>query len=355
MKKNKIVLAGICCLATAFCGVLAVQNSTVSADVAAPTSVNDTQNHFFMEAGAAVRKNAGSVGIRYTTYVSQEWYNLATQNGTVDVTFYTDIDKDGNVDAGEAQTLAAEEEVVFDSEYQGRTGLYKFTGALTYTNLEAQEWTNADRTLAYNMQLEGQAYAVIDGVADPVMAYQNDNVRSMGEVADIALKGEASGLDDYTATEETMLAGYRTTANAVEYVDATYNTLNVGATYANANILKVSMADENDTYTAGTFAFDNDVATATAASDAYATVYTDKGIIETNFKVCKGVIKTATDWENNLDKAEKTNGYYYLANDITGYPTLSMDTRKTDSQSAFQGVFDGGGHTASFSLTSFNG
>lgn len=363
MKKKGIITAGICCLATALCGLLALQNTgNVSADVATPASVNDTENHFFMETGAAVRKNADSVGIRYTAYVSQEWYDLATQNGAT-VKFYTAIDKDGNVDENEAVPVEATEALSFgeydgeNTKYEGRTNLYKFTGALTYTNLEAQEWTDEQRTQAYNMQLDGQAYAVItnaDTTTQTVNAVQDDNVRSMGEVADFALKGEASGLDDYTATEETMLADYRTTANAVEYVDATYNTLNVGATYEDAKILKVTMADTNDTYTDGTFAFNNDVATANAASDAYATVYTDKGIIETNFKVCKKVIKNVTDWDNAFDVTGEIKGYHYLANDIENYPDLAI-TKAVSSANSFQGVFDGGGHTANITLTSNNG
>lgn len=370
-KKKSIVMAGICCLATALCGAIAVQTAqTVSAEVAAPTAVTDTENHFFMETGAAVRKNADSVGIRYTAYVSQEWYDLATQNEAT-VAFYTAIDKDGNVDDNEAVPVAALETLSFTStydgeneKYEGRENLYKFTGALTYTNLETQEWTAEQKTLAYNMQLVGRAYAVItksDSSTERVDAYQNDNARSMAEVADTALKAEdAAGTSnadagELTATEETKIAGYRTTTTATEYIDAANGTMDASATYAGANIVKVKMADANDTYEDGVFNFEHDKTTATKADDAKATVYTDKGIIETNFKVCTKVIKSATDWDNVFDVTGDITGYYYyLGNDITGYPDLAV-TKGVSSANGFKGVFDGGGHTASFTLTSNNG
>lgn len=365
MKKMKIIttLAGACCLTALAGGLLAQNRVQAAAEVTAPTAVTDVTNHFFMEPGAAVRKNLDSVGIRYTAYVSEAWYNLATANDAT-VAFYTDIDKDGNTDEGEAVTAKAGEAVSFTTTYEGRENLYKVTGALTYTNLETGAWTNDQRTLAYNMQLEGQVYAMItkaDGSTERIDAVQSDNVRSMGEVADYALKDEESeghlsaDTGEFTTTEETKLAGYRTTKNATAYIDAQNGIMDVDATYAGANIVKVKMSDTNDTYSEGVFNFNNDVSKATKADDEYATVYTDKGIIETNFKVCTKVIKSAEDWENALDKQEKTFGYYYLANDINGYPTLSMDVRRAQSTDAFQGVFDGGGHTASFSLTSHNG
>ena len=353
--KKRIVMVGICCLATSLCGLLTVQKQgSASAEVSAPASVTDVENHFFMETGASVRKNTDSVGIRYNTTVN----------------FYTDIDKNGNVDKNEAVTVEADEEISFSYEYaglnenySGRTNLYKFTGSITYTNLDAAEWSDEQRTIAYNMQLSGQAYAVItksDGSTERVNAFSNDNVRSMAEVADMAIKQETSdgnfGKDEgnLTKAEEDKIAGYRKTESAKVYINAVDGAMNVGETYNGAKIVKVK-ADSSVVYNAenGTFTFKDIDSNITAAVVKNATLYTDKGIIETAFNVCTKVIKSADDWSAVFNVKDVTiSGYYYLVNDITDYPIVNMKTNPGASGTPFTGTFDGDGHTVNVTLNS---
>lgn len=361
MRKFKhVAIAGICCLAALAGGFWTQKDvATVSAE-GTLTDLNTTENHFYMEPGAYVRVATNSSGIRFSTCVSDEWYQLATKDGAT-VEFHTVIDKYDNEDEGEEIDLTATH-----LTYDEKTKIHNFTGDIVYNDL-----TEEEKVLAYNMQLEAYSYAVIKkaGEADVKISSQPNGVsRSMAEAADIALKAEAAnGYADsdggnFNIETEGVLNNYRIIKETTAYVEPTEGTLSMPQGFENATILKVNMADTNDTYdaTAGTFAFDNDVATATEASDAYATVYTDKGIIETNFKVCTAVITNITEFKNAVAPdtvSSVITGYYYLANDIgseTDYPTINPSW-KVSGATAFKGVFDGGGHEMNVTLTSSTG
>ena len=361
MKKiKKIAIAGLCCFAAVAGGVLLQNDATSVSAEGTFTSVHDVEGHFYMDNGAAVRLNEGSSGIRFETYVSQDWYNYASNNGEKTVTFYTSIDKDGNTDSGEAKIVLAKEALSFDE----KTNLYRFTGAIVYDNLD--EATDAVKVEAHNMQLVGKAYAVIDDgtTQTTVWADTDDNVRSMAEVADSTIKLEGTEvdgnvIDKYTPSEETVLKSYYTSKKKTMYVENTGATLDVTPEFAGAKVLKVAMQDTNDTYNAGALTFNDDVATATAASDAYATVYTDKGIVETNFKVCTAVITNVTDFVTAFNVDANITGYYYLANDIApkqdgSYEIVKL-TKGISSAKAFKGTFDGGGHTLNLEVGNGNG
>ena len=361
MRKFKhVAIAGICCLAALAGGFWTQKDvATVSAE-GTLTDLNTTENHFYMEPGAYVRVATNSSGIRFSTCVSDEWYQLATKDGAT-VEFHTVIDKYDNEDEGEEIDLTATH-----LTYDEKTKIHNFTGDIVYNDL-----TEAEKVLAYNMQLEAYSYAVIKkaGEADVKISSQPNGVsRSMAEAADIALKAEAangyadSDEGNFNIETEGVLNNYRIIKQTTAYVEPTDGTLVMPKGFEDATILKVNMADENDTYdaTAGTFAFDNDVATATAASNAYATVYTDKGIVETNFKVCTAVITDIADFKSAVTPDNPTGditGYYYLANDIgskTDYPSITP-AWKVSGSTAFAGVFDGAGHEMNVTLGAATG
>ena len=349
-KIKQIAIAGLCFMAAATGGVLLQKEVTPASANDTFESVHDVEGHFYMDGGASVRLEEGSTGIRFSAYVSKAWYDYASNSGANTITFYTSIDKDGNTDLDEAEIVPAKEEVAFDE----KTNLYWYTGALVYDNLD--DLSSEEKVQAYNMQLVGKAYAVIDDgtTQTTVWADTDDNVRSMAEVADTTIKLEGTEVDGevvdkYDSDDETLLKAYYTSKAKTMYVENTGATLDVASEYAGANVLKVAMKDQNDTYNAGALTFDNDVATATAASDEYATVYTDKGIVEVNFKVCTGVIANVTDFVSAFNVDANITGYYYLANDIApkqdgSYEIVKL-TKTISSGKAFKGTFDGGGHT----------
>lgn len=339
-KMKMLVLAGICFVTTAVCGVLTQKANVVAAETL--TDIQAVAGHFQMVDGAEVRLATNASGIRFRTTVSKEWYDLATKDGAT-VKFYTIVNKYNNEDANEwSAPIEATEKVDFSN---GVTK-YEFTGAIVYNAL-SEEYLSA----AYNLQLEAKSYAEISKEGEEtITVYADktnvDTIRSVAEVADNLMRTEGATAD-LTPEKLSILDGFRIIEKANVYIDKTNGTFDVTTVIKNAEVLKVVMDDENDTYADGVYNFNDEITTAASASSAI--IYTNLGIIETDFNVCTKVIKTATDWTTVFNATSLITGYYYLDNDITDYPTIAI-TKKISSDYAFKGVFDGGGHTASFTV-----
>lgn len=340
-KMKMLVLAGICFVTTAVCGVLTQKANVVAAETL--TDIQAVAGHFQMVDGAEVRLATNASGIRFRTTVSKEWYDLATKDGAT-VKFYTIVNKYNNEDANEwSAPIEATEKVDFSN---GVTK-YEFTGAIVYNAL-SEEYLSA----AYNLQLEAKSYAEISKEGEEtITVYADktdvDTIRSVAEVADNLMRTEGATAD-LTPEKLSILDGFRIIEKANVYIDKTNGTFDVTTVIKNAEVLKVVMDDENDTYADGVYNFNDEITTAASASSAI--IYTNLGIIETDFNVCTKVIKTATDWTTVFGATSLITGYYYLDNDITDYPTIAI-TKSISSSYAFKGVFDGGGHTANFTVS----
>ena len=336
-----VAMAGLCCATTAICGFFAQKDFKI-ASAETLTDINAVAGHFQMVDGAEVRLSTNSSGIRFRTSVSKEWYELATKDGAT-VKFYTVVNKYNNEDADEWSDPIEATEIV---DFSGDVTEYEFTGAIIYNNLP-EEYLTA----AYNLQLEAKAYAVIskEGVED-ITVYADrtnaDTARSVAEVADNLMRTDGATAD-LTSEKLAILDGFRIIEKANVYIDKTNGTFDVTTVIKDAQILKVVMADSNDTYVDGVYNFDDTITTAASLSEAI--IYTNLGIIETDFNVCTKVIKDVSDWITVFNATGTINGYYYLGNDIKDHPTLAI-TKSISSANAFMGVFDGGGHTASFTV-----
>ncbi len=342
MKKNRkhfkflVVVGALCLTAAISLGLVNQNNVTASAN---EITIESVDGNFYMEHGARVRIVPGSSGIRFCTRVSEEWYNLATADGQT-VEFYTSVDKYNNEDEGEEVVLKADELSKDDDGYY-------FSGSIVYDALEEQ-YENA----AFNMQLEATAYAIIkkDGSEiKKVVAASDDNVRSMAEVADKAIRRDS---EKYNNEQIAILNNYRKIETVEQFVDSTFDTFDITTVYEGATLLKVDMIDSGDSYVDSKFSFvaNNE----NTPRESLAVLFTDKGIIEANFKVCAKVIRTVDDWSSVFNQSGIIKGYYYLENNITGYKSLNLSTA-ANSANAFSGVLDGGGHSASFSLASKTG
>ena len=368
-----------------------------------PTSAEVTEpaSGFAMTEGASIRKT-GDVGIRFTSNVTQDWYNSVTQGGAVVEfgTLITNTPTDGSeitINSANVVAIPCTATPKFDS------GTFSYSGSVTYSDL-----TETQLLLAPIVQLTGRGYAKVTSTVGEeatekvqyFYAESNDNSRSMNQVATRAIEaGETiQNAEDYTRLGEVAYdntLGFieeskenytvSVTGDFGENVKAYIGTNEVDATYENG-----SLTIDKTALPAGlTLGKDYSLTLVNAAQNmafSQRVLFVTKAIrtaddldvfditmakVREAFTKDDGVTSGEVDMSADGNNTYYVDGYYYLANDIDASEkvikqsglTLSEtidgvtlnyrnngDTYYVGNQSdyiGFRGVFEGAGHTIS--------
>lgn len=391
MKKKYLLATLFTGLCAVFCGGVVLN---LPADVSAKAiDGTDTQTEavFAMQKGAAVRKNAGSTGIRFSTDINQQWYNdtlsaYASYTG-VKVELHTlvarnaaltDVNEDGitdekdltvsmiaadpnNVGLNEAMDYLDEGTIEFKTD--SASDIYTYRAVTTYNTTKCTEKT-------YAMELVARSYAVVtytDGdtekTSEPVYADSEENVRAMRTVANMAiLEGEqySENLAHYVkvGTRTTEMKYYQTSDDTSKSV--TLNQLPSGeyTGYLNASKIGVTVTDGAISLT------DLDTSGLTLGETYYVSVFTaDNKVYSAPFMYVTKAIDEASDMSVLQISATNTKveGYYVLTEDISGATianALSGNSANVNYRESadvgFDGTFDGQGHTLDITVTATN-
>ena len=355
MKKTKkyvSVLAGLSC---AFLGLgcFALKAQTARADNAVlpfPDKWFSTAlDGFEMLQGASVRKNAEDPGLRFSTTITKAAYDsLVATYPSAELRFYTLVDKASNEDEGE------EIEILGNIAFSEEDNAYIYHASVIFEDL-----TEADKTVAYAMELEARSYVdVLDesgNVLAVYSAYGNDNVRSMRAVANAALLAGGYAND----TEKAIIEQYVGEAVRCETLDfceaiegqtnaylarGAYDSLTKGYSAVYYGAKKVGVISESGelTFLEG-YEYFNELGDKVKLS-----FFNDENDVysaEMQY-VTKG-IKTEADLSClTLSGSEELTGFYALGNDLTTVTDTfnPQPNCATTTTAGFAGVFEGNGY-----------
>ena len=351
-KKIAVLLATmlVCCLGA----LLSISVSTSSAEVA------QAQDNFYMLNGAAIRLKQGEFGIRYSTVVTESFYDslLATYGGDATVEFYTVI--------GKGEEFADEQEYLADETptFDGVTHQYVYHEAVYFDSADADTELNAKAYV--KVTPNGQEPVTIDAVSEDMM-------RSMRGVAlDLLVSGEYETADKavieaYVGGEITVRSD--TATEVIGHYDSTdkygkielplsagtytayYGAKKLGSAQISAESKEMELCS---------------ISGLTVGDDYKVSLYNEdtKTVYQKSFKCVTKILTEAADLE--IFKVREVDGkyeglfdgYYVLGNDITatGY-THAVGMTGIDGESSrwfmttakykncgLTGTFDGNGH-----------
>lgn len=350
---------------------------------------------FYMEFGARVRNKKDSVGIRFDTVVSEEYYNglKTTYGADAKIEFHTlvarfqdlkDVNEDEKIDETDLTTamIAKDLQNVGANEADDLTdkGTISFATAEldgeTYTYKAAMLY-NADGMTykTYAMELVARSYVKVtymDGEEEKeyvAYAESNDNIRAMRTVANAAvIDGEdATYLAKYVGTvTENAATGYLGLNNTQATLEAKNLPTAVTTGYIGGRKVNVSVTENGltATYTA------EDVAELEAGENkkAVLSLFDENGNVYRNeCTVATKVINSVEDFSVLYLTASDTviDGYYVLGCDIGSVddPYIEKNQAGTSGQSPhlnpgagsyFKGIFNGNGY-AVYARESRNG
>lgn len=296
---------------------------------------------FAMTDGAAVRAVANQAGIRWETTVNNAWYTANIPEGATAVSFGTLVTAANNVSAVTDLTTESDEvkDLVCKMTADFTNGAFTYYGSIVYNNMN--EWTEAERKLAYATELIARAYVKYKAAGETEFTYvyatANDSARCMRAVALAAYEetdpekvlttDEKGVVDDYfgTAGDAIDFAGY--------YETATPETVSGDYTVAYAGAKKVG------TVASGALTLDG----MTLGDKGALTFFDAKGNYakSTEFQYVTQALTNET-FATVLKPEEATTisgKYYTLAEDIKLDPEDSWTSKTT-----FNSTLDGNGH-----------
>lgn len=335
MKKMKKVQLAVSVLGlTAAVAGLALLNAPVQAKA-------EETAKFAMKNGAAVRAVANEAGIRWETTVNNAWYTANIPEGATEVSFGTLVTAANNVSAVTDLTTEADEvkDLACKKAADFTNGAFTYYSSIVYNNMN--EWTDAERKLAYGTELIARSYVKYKAAGETEFTYvyaaANDTARCMRAVALAAYEetnpekvltaDEKGVVDDYFGTvgETQDFGGYYETATP-ETVSGSYEAAYLGAK-------KVGTVADGALTLDGLTLGDKGTLTFFDANGNYAK--------STEFQYVTQALTNAT-FATVLKPAEATTisgKYYTLAEDITLDPEASWT-----SQTIFNSTLDGNGH-----------
>lgn len=374
VKKIATVILSLCavvCLSVASIAFVGTTTAAKAENVSA-------EQGFYVEKGAAVRLKDGESGIRFSTVVTEEYYNglLAKYGNNAAVEFYTVIGAGENL-KNPLEYKAADpifengvfnyrEVIYYDNLKNDLTAMYEEAGK---TGEELTSLVEAAIKKAYATELNVKAVAkiTVGETTTTVEAYKTDNLRSMSGVAlDLLVSG------DYKPEQKSALEAYlggALTVTDVYGADAYYDNSVLSGVVTTENLptgdytvyygaKKVSAASVTD----GTETLNlTGIEGLTDGKDYSLTFYNadTNAAYKRTFKAVTKILTKAADLEVFKTTAEDSefNGYYVLGNDIdaSGYTHTSAianisagsDYLPDTKLRGLTGTFDGLGHTIS--------
>lgn len=318
------------CLAVALPSVAA----SAEGETTETTYTEIQSDGFYMEKGAQVRLNATNPGIRFVTNVTKAFYDSVfdVYPTAASIEFYTEIDKYGNTDTGEA--VKAISTVDFATEFETKETV-KYNGAITYENLSADQ-----KAAAYAMELEAYAKCRVldaegnvltdeEGKSVIIGAKRVDSVRSMRLVASAATL-DPNYETKYDTTEQGIIKKYlgtidnSTDFNAYETINEAEGVSPMDGTVATNYTVAYVNSKEVGTVENGVVKFDKEkmeaLTSSTLGYSGTLTLFDDQNNVYTSeFMYVTQVLTTGTDigvFSVNADRTEHITGYYVLGNDI---------------------------------------
>ncbi|MDY6023281.1 MAG: hypothetical protein SPJ19_00540 [Candidatus Borkfalkiaceae bacterium] len=363
------------------CSVVCLSLASL-AFVGTPTAAKaenvSVEQGFYVEKGAAVRLKDGESGIRFSTVVTEEYYNglLAEYGNNAVVEFYTVIGAGENL-KNPVEYKAADpifengvfnyrEVIYYDNLKNDLTAMYEEAGK---TGEELTSLVEAAVKKAYATELNVKAVAkiTVGENTTTVEAHKTDNLRSMSGVAlDLLVSGDykpeqKSALEAYLGGAITITDVYGADAyydNSVLSGDVTTENLPTGdytVYYGAKKVSTISVTDGTETLNL------TGIEGLTDGKDYSLTFYnadTNKAYKRT-FKAVTKILTKPADLEVFKTTAEDSefNGYYVLGNDIdaSGYTHTSAIANISSASAnlpdtklrGLTGTFDGLGHTIS--------
>ena len=374
VKKIATVVLSLCavvCLSVASLAFVGTPTAAKAENVSA-------EQGFYVEKGAAVRLKDGESGIRFSTVVTEEYYNglLAKYGNNAAVEFYTVIGAGENL-KNPLEYKAADpifengvfnyrEVIYYDNLKNDLTAMYEEAGK---TGEELTSLVEAAIKKAYATELNVKAVAkiTVGETTTTVEAYKTDNLRSMSGVAlDLLVSGDykpeqKSALEAYLGGALTVTDVYGADAyydNSVLSGVVTTENLPTGdytVYYGAKKVSAVSVTDGAETLNL------TGIEGLTDGKDYSLTFYNadTNAAYKRTFKAVTKILTKAADLEVFKTTAEDSefNGYYVLGNDIdaSGYTHTSAianisagsDYLPDTKLRGLTGTFDGLGHTIS--------
>jgi len=333
-KVSIFALALSCCAFTTVGAITAAATDETPATI----TVENVAGNFEMVAGASVRLSDTKPGIRFTTKISEAYYNACKTAYGDDFTLATKISID-KADT-DAQILPCTSSVVFDE------GWFTYHAAMTFEGLTE---TQLDEAIEWQMTGVGVVLDLVEGNATVMQtAVATDNTRSMKAVANVAkLDGEdEDGLldtyvDDATvgATSFYDLSADNTTVDvAIDVEDGEYSDAYVGS-----KKVALTVADGKTTVNASDFVGVGE------GELGYVSVFTGDEIKASPVRFATKLIKTQDDLNKVLLSDTTVTGYYVLMDDINVSSWSNTNdkgkTRDNHYNMQFDGVFEGNGKT----------
>lgn len=333
------------------CLAVALPSVAASAEGETTTYTEIQSDGFYMEKGAQVRLNATNPGIRFVTNVTKAFYDSVfdVYPTAASIEFYTEIDKYGNTDTGEA--VEAISTVDFATEFETKETV-KYNGAITYENLSADQ-----KAAAYAMELEAYAKCRVldaegnvltdeEGKSVIIGAKRVDPVRSMRLVASAATL-DPNYETKYDTTEQGIIEKYlgtidnSTDFNAYETINEAEGVSPMDGTVATNYTVAYVNSKEVGTVENGVVKFDKEkmeaLASSTLGYSGTLTLFDDQNNVYTSeFMYVTQVLTTGTDigvFSVNTDRTEHITGYYVLGNNIqTSKTNLDQDSATSGYQ-----------------------